>query len=175
MFAVGYVLYQMSLRVDWPRSVYTSPEFRDGSDNEFARTEWELAAMSIVAFADLYPDAKPLTIPQKKFRKMPTWSLCSRNIVTKHLDGRGRKPLQFVSSLCALRALQETPSTRLFSITLNTGYAMCKASASFLPSGWSSQKCRPLCYRGSLINLPFQFCVVQHGRCQLLDRSAGSI
>jgi hypothetical protein len=56
MFVVGYVLYQMSLRVDWPRSVYTSAEFKDGSDSEFARKEWELAAMSIVAFADLYPD-----------------------------------------------------------------------------------------------------------------------
>jgi hypothetical protein len=66
MFAVGYVLYQMSLRVDWPRSVYTSPEFRDGSDNEFARTEWELAAMSIVAFADLYPDDQALNNSAKE-------------------------------------------------------------------------------------------------------------
>jgi hypothetical protein len=66
MFVVGYVLYQMSLRVDWPRSVYTSPEFRDGSDNEFARTEWELAAMSIVAFADLYPDDQALNKSAKE-------------------------------------------------------------------------------------------------------------
>ena len=60
IFIVGYVLYQMSLRVDRPRSVYTSSEFRDGSDNEFARKEWELAAMSIVAFADLFPDDRAL-------------------------------------------------------------------------------------------------------------------
>jgi hypothetical protein len=66
IFVVGYVLYQMSLRVDWPRSVYTSPEFRDGSDNEFARTEWELAAMSIVAFADLYPDDQALNKSAKE-------------------------------------------------------------------------------------------------------------
>ena len=66
MFVVGYVLYQMSLRVDWPRSVYTSPEFRDGSDSEFARKEWELAAMSIVAFADLYPDEPALNKSAKE-------------------------------------------------------------------------------------------------------------
>ena len=60
IFIVGYVLYQMSLRVDRPRSVYTNSEFRDGSDNEFARKEWELAAMSIVAFADLFPDDRAL-------------------------------------------------------------------------------------------------------------------
>jgi hypothetical protein len=63
---VGYILYQMSLRVDRPRSVYTSPEFRDGSDNEFARKEWELAAMSIVAFADLYPDDPALSKSAKE-------------------------------------------------------------------------------------------------------------
>jgi hypothetical protein len=66
MFVVGYILYQMSLRVDWPRSVYTSPEFRDGSDNEFARKEWELAAMSMVAFADLYPDDQALNNSAKE-------------------------------------------------------------------------------------------------------------
>ena len=66
MFVVGYVLYQMSLRVDRPRSVYTSPEFRDGSDNEFARKEWELAAMSIMAFADLYPDDPALSDSAKE-------------------------------------------------------------------------------------------------------------
>ena len=66
MFVVGYVLFQMSLRVDRPRSVYTSPEFRDGSDNEFARKEWELAAMSIMAFADLYPDDRALSDSAKE-------------------------------------------------------------------------------------------------------------
>ena len=66
MFVVGYVLYHMSLRVDRPRSVYTSPEFRDGSDNEFARKEWELAAMSIMAFADLYPDDRALSDSAKE-------------------------------------------------------------------------------------------------------------
>ncbi|SEP17563.1 hypothetical protein [Nitrosovibrio sp. Nv6] len=60
MCMVGYVLYQMSLRVDRPRSVYGNSDFRDGSDSEFARKEWELAAMSIVAFSDLYPDDRPL-------------------------------------------------------------------------------------------------------------------
>jgi hypothetical protein len=62
MFVVGYVLYKMSMKVDWPRSVYTSPEFKDGSNNEFARKEWELAAMSIVAFSDLYPDDRALKV-----------------------------------------------------------------------------------------------------------------
>jgi hypothetical protein len=66
MFVVGYVLHQMSLRVDWPRSVYTSAEFKDGSDSEFARKEWELAAMSIVAFAVLYPDDAALGKPAKR-------------------------------------------------------------------------------------------------------------
>jgi len=58
LFVVGYVLYQMSLRVDRPRAVYTNSDFRDGTDNEFARKEWELAAMSIIAFSELYPDDK---------------------------------------------------------------------------------------------------------------------
>jgi hypothetical protein len=52
----------MSMKVDWPRSVYASPEFKDGSNNEFARKEWELAAMSIVAFSDLYPDDRALKV-----------------------------------------------------------------------------------------------------------------
>jgi hypothetical protein len=56
MFLVAYVLYQMSLRVDRPRSVYTNSDFRDGSDSALARKEWELAAMAVVAFSDLYPD-----------------------------------------------------------------------------------------------------------------------
>lgn len=60
MFAAGYVLYQMSLRVDRPRLIYANPEFRAGGNDEFARREWELAAMSIVAFADLYPDDRTL-------------------------------------------------------------------------------------------------------------------
>jgi hypothetical protein len=60
LFVVGYVLYQMSLRVDRPRSVYANAEFRDGKNNDFARKEWELAAMSIVAFSDLYPDDRKL-------------------------------------------------------------------------------------------------------------------
>jgi hypothetical protein len=58
LFIVGYVLYQMSLRVDRPRAVYTNSDFKDGTDNEFARKEWELAAMSIIAFSELYPDEK---------------------------------------------------------------------------------------------------------------------
>ena len=56
LFIVGYVLYQMSLMVDRPRAVYANSDFRDGTDNEFARKEWELAAMSIIAFSELYPD-----------------------------------------------------------------------------------------------------------------------
>ncbi len=60
MFAAGYVLYQMSLRVDRPRLIYANPEFRASGNNELARREWELAAMSIVAFADLYPDDRTL-------------------------------------------------------------------------------------------------------------------
>lgn len=60
LFVVGYVLYQISLRVDRSRSVYANTEFRDGNNNDFARKEWELAAMSIVAFSDLYPDDRKL-------------------------------------------------------------------------------------------------------------------
>lgn len=60
MFVVGYVLYQMSRRVDRPRSVYTRFESRDDRNNESARKEWELAAMSIIAFSDLYPDDRAL-------------------------------------------------------------------------------------------------------------------
>jgi hypothetical protein len=60
LFFMGYILYQMSLRADRPRSVYANADFRDGSDNEFARKEWELAAMSMVAISDLYPDDRAL-------------------------------------------------------------------------------------------------------------------
>jgi hypothetical protein len=60
MFAAGYVLYQMSLRVDRPRLVYANPEFRTGTNGEFEKREWELAAMSIIAFADLFPDDRAL-------------------------------------------------------------------------------------------------------------------
>ncbi|SCY70131.1 hypothetical protein SAMN05216420_11383 [Nitrosospira sp. Nl5] len=60
LFVVGYVLYKMSLRVDRPRSVYANAEFRGGNNNDLARKEWELAAMSIVAFSDLYPDDRKL-------------------------------------------------------------------------------------------------------------------
>lgn len=60
LFVVGYVLYQMSLRVDRPRSVYANAEFRDGNNSGSARKEWGLAAMSIVAFSDLYPDDRKL-------------------------------------------------------------------------------------------------------------------
>jgi hypothetical protein len=56
MFAVGYVLYRMSMKVDRPRSVYSSSEFKDGSYGDYGRKEWELAAMAIIAFSDLYPD-----------------------------------------------------------------------------------------------------------------------
>ena len=60
MLAVGYVLYRMSIKVDRPRSVYASPEFKDGSYSDSARKEWDLAAMAIIAFSDLYPDDEPL-------------------------------------------------------------------------------------------------------------------
>lgn len=60
LFGVGYILYKMSRRVDRPRAVYANSDFRDGSDNEFARKEWELAAMAIVAFSDLYPDDRAI-------------------------------------------------------------------------------------------------------------------
>lgn len=56
MLLVGYVLYRMSIKVDRPRLVYTSPEYKDGSHSDSARREWELAAMAIIAFSDLYPD-----------------------------------------------------------------------------------------------------------------------
>jgi hypothetical protein len=56
MFGVGYVLYRMSMKVDRPRSVYASSEFKDGSYGDYGRKEWELAAMAIIAFSDLYPD-----------------------------------------------------------------------------------------------------------------------
>lgn len=56
MFAAAYVLYLMSLRVDRPRLVYANPQFRAATNDEHGRREWELAAMSIIAFADLYPD-----------------------------------------------------------------------------------------------------------------------
>ena len=55
LFVAGYFLYQMSIRVDRPRSVYADSEFRDSSNNDLARREWELAAMSIVAFSDFIP------------------------------------------------------------------------------------------------------------------------
>jgi hypothetical protein len=60
MLAVGYVLYRMSTKVDRPRSVYASAEFKDGSYGDSGRKEWELAAMAIIAFSDLYPDDAPL-------------------------------------------------------------------------------------------------------------------
>src|SRR5665647_3379666 len=60
LFVAGYFLYQMSIRVDRPRSVYSDSEFRDSSNNDLARREWELAAMSIVAFSDLYPDDRTI-------------------------------------------------------------------------------------------------------------------
>ena len=60
LFIAGYILYHMSVRVDRPRSVYANSEFRVDTDSEFARREWELAAMSIIAFSDLYPDDKLL-------------------------------------------------------------------------------------------------------------------
>lgn len=60
LFVAGYFLYQMSIRVDRPRSVYADSEFRDSSNNDLARREWELAAMSIVAFSDLYPDDRTI-------------------------------------------------------------------------------------------------------------------
>ena len=56
MFAIAYVLYRMSIKVDRPRSVYSSSEFKDGSYGDYGRKEWELAAMAIIAFSDLYPD-----------------------------------------------------------------------------------------------------------------------
>jgi hypothetical protein len=59
LFVAGYFLYQMSIRVDRPRSVYSDSELRDSSNNDLAR-EWELAAMSIVAFSDLYPDDRTI-------------------------------------------------------------------------------------------------------------------
>lgn len=61
LFIMGYVLYQVSLRADRPRSVYANADFRD-SGNKFARKEWELAAMSIVAISDLYPDDRALKV-----------------------------------------------------------------------------------------------------------------
>jgi hypothetical protein len=60
MFAAGYALYEMSLRVDRPRLVYANPEFRTATNDELTRREWELAAMSIIAFADLFPDDRAL-------------------------------------------------------------------------------------------------------------------
>lgn len=60
LFVAGYVLYQMSLRVDRPRSVYADSDFRVSDDGCPARREWELAAMSIVAFSDLYPEDQAL-------------------------------------------------------------------------------------------------------------------
>lgn len=60
MLVVGYVLYRMSIKVDRPRTVYASSEFKDGSYGDSGRKEWELAAMAIIAFSDLYPDDAPL-------------------------------------------------------------------------------------------------------------------
>ncbi|MDN5936510.1 MAG: hypothetical protein L0H75_10120 [Nitrosospira sp.] len=60
LFVAGYVLYQMSLRVDRPRSVYADSDFRVSDNGCPARREWELAAMSIVAFSDLYPEDQAL-------------------------------------------------------------------------------------------------------------------
>ncbi|HET7060947.1 MAG TPA: hypothetical protein VFI43_02080 [Nitrosospira sp.] len=60
MFAAGYVLYQMSLRVDRPRLVYANRSFRESGSYPSGRAEWELAAMSIIAFADLFPEDRAL-------------------------------------------------------------------------------------------------------------------
>jgi len=60
MFAAGYVLYQMSLRVDRPRLVYANSDFRDNNKDKSGRREWELAAMAIVAVADLFPEDRAL-------------------------------------------------------------------------------------------------------------------
>jgi hypothetical protein len=60
MFAAGYVLYQMSRRVDRPRLVYANREFRDEGNPRLRRAEWELAAMSLIAFADLFPEDRAL-------------------------------------------------------------------------------------------------------------------
>lgn len=60
MFAAGCALHQMSLRVDRPRLAYASRELGNGNDPKSGRAEWELAAMSIIAFADLFPEDRAL-------------------------------------------------------------------------------------------------------------------
>lgn len=87
LFVSGYVLYQMSIRVDRPRSVYTDSEFRDSSDNGFARREWELAAMSIVAFSDLYPEDKSITASANQVSEDGNVKL----LLAKYRNDRGRE------------------------------------------------------------------------------------
>ena len=55
MFAAGYVLYQMSLRVDRPRLIYANREFRDKGNPKLRRAEWELAAMSTYCVRRSFP------------------------------------------------------------------------------------------------------------------------
>lgn len=53
------VLYIMATRVNWPLSIYHDQAIRLSiSDNPRIREEWLMAAMSIVAFAELFPDIK---------------------------------------------------------------------------------------------------------------------
>lgn len=56
LLAAGCILHGMSVRVDRPRTVYASAAYREGAADAPARREWELAAMSIIAFTDLYPE-----------------------------------------------------------------------------------------------------------------------
>jgi len=53
----GIVLHVMSIRVNRPRSTYCDQLARF-SHNPGIKKEWDMAAMSIVAFAELFPNAK---------------------------------------------------------------------------------------------------------------------
>ncbi|SCX59391.1 hypothetical protein [Nitrosospira sp. Nsp1] len=92
LFIIGYILYQMSLRADRPRSVYANADFRD-SDNGFARKEWELAAMSIVAISDLYPDDRTLKVSANEVSEDgDVKSLLSKYRHDGRMEGTGSRP-----------------------------------------------------------------------------------
>lgn len=51
------VLYVMAMRVNRPLSIYKDPKFRNSLGEPY-RNEWRLAAISMVAFAELFPGSQ---------------------------------------------------------------------------------------------------------------------
>lgn len=59
--AIAVTLFLMALRVNRPLNMFNDPRCRNAMNEPF-RTEWRLAATSIVAFSELFPDS-----PSHKF------------------------------------------------------------------------------------------------------------